>query len=280
MDTASASSVHPSREVDFIPALYSPRFTLYFGRYVRRMIAKSFAAVRVMPDGAGAIEALSSASGPALVLVSHSAWWDPLIGLALHQHFLRRPSQEREPLAPMDAAMLRKFSIFKRLGIFGIAPDDPRSLEAMGEYVRGVFARNPRSALWITPQGRFTDPREPVTLRPGAAAIAARTPGVSVVGVSVEYAFWTEQKPEVFLRFVPIACERADSTAAWHRSMTEAMERSRVELAAGVISRDPARFVHVFDSAKGVSTNRFYDLWLRLRGRSTQIEDRRFQSPR
>jgi len=263
---------------DFIPGAYSARFIYYFNKFVRRMFRKAFHAVRILPEHANALADLNQHQRPVLVLLSHSSWWDPLVSLVLHMRY----SPSREPMAPMDASQLRKFGIFKRIGLFGLDPDDPKSLEAMGAYVTANFARNPKCSLWITPQGRFTDVRMPIEIRPGGAAIAAKTPGISVLVLAVEYGFWTDQKPEVFLSWRPVhvASGREASTAAWHRAILEAMTENNRVLAEAVKSRDPAKFLPVFDSGGAAATNWWYDLWLRLRGRSSRVEDRHFaQSP-
>lgn len=267
-----------SNTADFIPAKYSARFIHYFNKFVRRMFRKSFHAVRILPEHAGALAELNGRDGPVLVLLSHTSWWDPLVSLVLHMH----DTPQREPMAPMDASQLRKFGIFKKIGIFGLDPDNPKSLEAMGTYVAEKFAKNPRCSLWITPQGRFTDVRMPIEIRPGGAAIAAKTPGITVLALAIEYAFWTDQKPEVFLSLRPVraAAGREGSTAAWHRAILEAMTENNRALAEAVKSRDPAKFLPVFDSGGSAATNWWYDLWLRLRGRSSRVEDRHFaQSP-
>lgn len=267
-----------------IPASYSPTVTKYFAVWVRRMFKKSFHAVRLAPQHADTLHTLQHEPAPVMVLLSHTSWWDPLVSLVLHDH----TNNSRVGMAPMDATQLVKFGFFKKLGIFGVRPDDPDSLHAMGEYVRTRFEREPGSTLWITPQGRFVDPRDPIELRPGAAAIAARTPGVRVLTLAIEYTFWTDQKPEVFLRFEPcVTPARSDSTPAWHRECLRAMAANNAALAELVRSRDPARFIPAWDTNRGVgdsgsgpATNWFYDLWIRLRGRSARVEDRRFGAKR
>lgn len=262
---------------DFIPATYSARFIHYFNKFVRRMFRKGFHAVRILPEHSDALAKLNERQAPVLVLLSHCSWWDPLLSLVLHMHY----SPSREPMAPMDASQLRKFGIFKKIGIFGLDPDEPKSLEAMGEYVAEKFVGNPKCSLWITPQGRFTDVRLPIEIRPGGAAIAAKTPGISVLVLAIEYGFWTDQKPEVFLSWKPVhvAPGREGSTSGWHRAILEAMTENNRVLAEAVKSRDPSKFLPVFDSGGAAATNWWYDLWLRLRGRSSRVEDRHFAQP-
>jgi 1-acyl-sn-glycerol-3-phosphate acyltransferase len=268
-----------------IPGRYSPRFAKFFGVYLERLFASRMHAVRVArrDDGvptSAALHELDEHAGPVMVLLSHSAWWDPLVGLLLARRYV--PS--RSGCAPMEADQLRTFGFFRRLGLFGIDPEDPRSLSQMLAYVQGCFAREARPTLWLTPQGTFADPRAPLVLRPGAAAVAARTPGVRVVAVTMEYGFWLDQRPEVFIRVervdapldAPLGRGRP-STGRWHRAMQQAMRDSAARLADAVMSRDPARFeVIAGRGVKGGSrVNPIYDLWQRLRGKRAAIASTR-----
>lgn len=281
----------------FLAARYSPRFASGFGWYARRLLRKQFHAVRVAkletasdegtPEPAGGVlggadplAQLDAYAGPVMVLVHHVSWWDPLVGLMLHQRF----TPARQPSGPMDIAQLRNFRFFSRLGAFGIAPDDPASLGAMLTYVQGVFETNPRTSLWITPQGRFTDPRAPLVVRPGAAAIATKTPHLRVVSVAVEYAFWLDQRPEVFVRFMPVPAPVAGSEASrgnWQRTIITAMGANAAALAAAVITRDPNAFTTILGGGMA-RTNPIYDVCKRLMGQRTNIseEARRQADPR
>lgn len=284
MDSQGTQRGHEATGV--IPGAYSPRFARFFGWYLERLFASRMNAVRVArrEDGGSTATALSELdghAGPVLVLLSHSAWWDPLVGLLLARRYL--PS--RSGCAPMEAEQLRTFGFFRRLGLFGIDPDDPRSLSQMLTYVQGCFAREARPTLWLTPQGAFADVRTPVVLRPGAAAVAARTPGVKVAAVSMEYGFWLDQRPEVFLRVdrvEPPPGREKPSTGAWHRAMQQSMREGAARLAEAVIARDPARFeVIAGRSVKGgARVNPIYDLWQRLRGKRAAIASARVAASR
>ena len=179
----------------------------------------------------------AAADGPFLGLLSHASWLDPLVGLLVWRQLL----PDRDLRMPMDAEQLARFGFFKRLGVFGIDPDDPASLDAMRRFVLDHFATGVRPALGLTPQGRFTDPREPVRLRPGAAAIAAAAPSnTAVVAIAVEYVFWQDQRPEILISAT--RCPRPTgpaSTTGWHRAMTEAFSDAAARLAAAAIARDP-----------------------------------------
>jgi hypothetical protein len=168
----------------------------------------------------------------------------------------------------MERAQLEKFAFFKRLGLFGVDPDDPAMLPAMGDYVRERFEREPRPTLYITPQGRFTDPRSPLKVRPGVAAIASGHASCRVVCLAIEYVFWTDQRPEVLLhaREATLETGKSPSTPRWHTAITTTLEVAMGELAALAMARDPAPF-SVLIGRDATAVNPIYDLWLRLRGK-------------
>jgi 1-acyl-sn-glycerol-3-phosphate acyltransferase len=255
-----------------VPGAYDARFVRFFAWYVRRMFAGKFHAFRIATGTRQVLASLADHAGPAIVVMNHSSWWDPLVALMLGHHLCPL----RTGCAPMDSRELAKFGILKKLGIFGIDPDDARSLPAMSRYVLDRFSTDQRATLWITPQGRFMDPREPVVLRPGAAAIAARASKVRVVSLSVEFAFWVDQKPEVFTRLAEVPAPASPSTAHWHSAMTEAMQTNADALAQLVRARDAAAFEHLLasDAPRDGSINPAMDLWLRLRGKKVALTDR------
>ena len=172
----------------------------------------------------------------------------------------------------MDITQLRRFKIFRRVGLFGIEPEHPETPGRMSAYVQEVFEKDPKTLLWITPQGQFTDVRANLNLRPGAAALAASQPDVSVFCVAVEYCFWQDQKPELFLRFR--SCETQDrSTSGWFRVMRQVMQENLDALSALVIQRDPEAFNQPLGKGKA-KTSRLYDWILRLRGQHGDIQTR------
>jgi len=257
-----------------VPARPAEGFARVFAWYVRRLLTKDFEALRAIPGSLGVLESLARGESPAIVVMSHASWWDPLVGFHLHRLTASEGREPRAGLAPMDAKQLARFGFFRKLGVFGVDPDDRRSAGAMVEYARERFAERPRTTLWITAQGRFTDPREAVTLRPGAAMVAARTPGVRVACLAVEYAFWQERKPGVFLACEEVGAPVGDgarSSGAWQRAMTAGLARVAGRLASAVIERDPVAFEHV-GTARGGRVNPAFDLWQRLRGRGGAIE--------
>jgi hypothetical protein len=245
-----------------------------FAWYAERLLRRSFHAVRALPGSHDALAAVGAAPGPGLLVMTHASWWDPIVGAFLW----RRAFRGRPVLAPMDRRELERFRFMRKLGLFGIDPDDPGSMAAMLGYVGHEVRSDPQTVLMLTPQGRFTDPRDPLVVRPGAAALAARLGVGSAVAVAVEYAFGRERKPEVFLAARLIDVAPPGRVASWQRSIVEAMQGTSQQLAGAVRRRDESRFEEWLGGASSVHP--VYDWWLRLRGKRSGIEvDHRLPQP-
>lgn len=263
--------VDASREL-LLPAKPNVRVGRGIRWYARRLVRKRFHSVRIDPELPAVFAPLAGSARPAIVLMTHSSWWDPIVGILLWDRFY----PERPIAGPMHRRELERFGFFRSIGVFGIDPDLPASLAAMRDYVLPRMAsRGDRGGevLMLTPQGSLADPRAPLSIRPGAASIAAAFEEVDVVSLSIEYGFWLDQRPEIFLRAErceAMADGRRPSTADWHRAMQASMQRSASRLADAVISRDPSRFETL--AGAGSSVHPVYDAWLRLIGRSGAID--------
>ncbi|MGA1043977.1 MAG: lysophospholipid acyltransferase family protein [Phycisphaerales bacterium] len=260
-----------SREL-LLPAKPNARIGRGIRWYARRLVRKRFHAVRIDPELPGVLSTLAESTKPAIVLMTHSSWWDPIVGILLWDRFY----PERPIAGPMHRRELERFGFFRSIGVFGIEPDEPASLAAMRDYVlprmQGDGSRR-GEVLMLTPQGALADPRAPLSIRPGAASIAASFEEVDVVSLAIEYGFWLDQRPEIFLRAErcePEVDGRRASTADWHRAMQASMRRAASSLAEAVISRDPKRFK--IGGGAGTSVHPVYDAWLRLIGRSGAID--------
>lgn len=258
---------HASNGDGLIDGRPSPLVSRWFTRYAARMLRRQFASVRLTPGGREVLEDAARSEGPLILAMNHASWWDPIVGAALMGRFFA----DRPALTPMADTELRRFRFMRRLGMFGIDQTRRDALRRLTSYALDRFETEPRSVLCITPQGAFTDVRTPIRARPGAAAVAARAPGVRVLLVSCEYTFWQERRPEIFIRAVGAARPAAGSTGAWRRSIERDMEDNRTALAAAVIARDGSAFEPLL-TGKGSHVHPVYDLLLRLRGRSARID--------
>jgi hypothetical protein len=245
-------------------------FCRLFRWYTRRLVGKSFNAMRLAKGGVDAFAHFDSYDGPTMLLLNHQSWWDPILTVALVDRF----TPTRQVYAPMDRAMVEQFAFMRKLGLFGVDLNDPSAFKAMVHYASDLARTSPNPSFWITPQGQFADVRAPLELRPGAAAIASRlckdgTPP-RVLCLAIEFAFWEDRKPEVLLHAAPCPQPERSTTSLWQRQMTDTMQSTMADLAALAIARDAEAFDTVLGrGASGV--NPVYDAVLRLTGRQTHI---------
>ncbi|MBA1154916.1 lysophospholipid acyltransferase family protein [Microvirga mediterraneensis] len=207
--------------------------------------------------------------GPVIVYSNHPAWWDAAVYILAADRFF--PSYES--YAPIDAAMLKQYGIFGRIGAFGIDLESPRGAADFLKAGAEILSV-PDRALWITAQGRFSDVRErPLGLKPGVAHLVERAPGCTILPLAIEYGFWLERGAEAFLAFGQpmrgsdlLNLSRADRLERLESELTSTLTR----LSADVESRDPARFRAVLEGRAGIGG--LYDGWRRmaaaLRGRT------------
>lgn len=264
-----------------LPDRYSTTFFRVFSIYVQRMFRTGFHGVHMEPESLRVLRELNAHPGPAIALGNHPGWWDPLVAVLLSRIYL----PDRPMLASMDRTELERFGILRRLGIFGIDPDDSDSLSAQADFLSKRFAERPQATFWITPQGRFTDVREAVRLRPGAAAVAARMePRPTVIALAMDYCFWNDRKPELCMRVRPVHVQPKSgtlpTTTDWVRAMTRAMQENQEALANLVIQRNPDDWAAVISRRTHQRTNPVYDLWLKLKGRSGELRTRRPKTDR
>lgn len=254
---------------ELIPGIDTPWFRRAFVRWMRGFVGRRFHAVRLAAGSEAAFARAASADGPVMLVANHQSWWDPLVGLLVHDRWFG----DRPVASPIDRTQLENFRFFRRLGMFGVDPDDATGLRAFARHVDELFARAPRTVLMVTPQGRFVDVRRAVEVRPGAAMVAARHPRATVIAMAIEYAFWVDQRPEVFLRADCVDAPAMDpgSAHAWQDAIARAMNRNAAALAECVMSRDASRFVTVSGGGAG-RIHPAYDAFLRLTGRRTSID--------
>ncbi len=235
---------------------YRPGVVALFRLYLRWYFWRKFHAVRLSRTGVAQV----AAGRPLVIYCNHPSWWDPALFLLA----LPRVAPGRRGFGPMDAVELRRYALFRRMGLFGI---EPASSQGGLHFLRVALAglRRPGTCLCITAEGAFTDPRQrPVRLRAGVAHLARLCPEAVFLPLALEYSFWNESKPEALLRFgAPVRPAQGDSVAAWQNALEEGLTRTMDVLAAESATRNPTAFTQLFGGSAGVGG--IYDLWRRLR---------------
>lgn len=201
--------------------------------YARRAIARSFTAMRLL----GELPRLRP-DAPLLVVTNHPGWWDPLVFFALNAALFA----PRRLFGPMDAAALERYRVLSRLGIFGVARDSRAGTRRFLEVGSGVLS-TPGTALWVTAEGGFADVRHrPLALKPGVAHLVRRVAGVQVLPLALEYGFWNEPHPEIFVTPGATVAANPDSVAATGAAIEASLTAALDRLGSAVSQRDPAAF--------------------------------------
>jgi 1-acyl-sn-glycerol-3-phosphate acyltransferase len=240
------------RELPPVPTI-SAATLRFFRRIVRGYFRRHFRAVLIQNN-----DRLTNTSGPLVIYANHSSWWDPMVCILLGELLL----PTRQHYAPMDATALAKYPLLRRLGIFPVEMQSARGAAQFLRTSQAVLASG--GVIWITPQGRFADPREPLEFKPGLSALARRAPNLTLQPLAIEYAFWDERLPETFLSFgdalqLPTGLETEAATSLLERALSNTMEALRLS----VITRDARAFEVLLQGGRG--TGGIYALIARLR---------------
>jgi 1-acyl-sn-glycerol-3-phosphate acyltransferase len=232
-----------------------------FHRFLKPYLRRHFHAVAAHADSRPAIAAIGTR--PLIVYGNHPSWWDPLVA-----HFLcRNLFAPRQFFAPIDAAALQQYQVFRKLGFFGIDLATKSGAAAFLKTSLEILS-TPKTSLWLTPEGRFADCRDwSAPLMPGLSHLCTRMPedGV-VVALALEYVFWNERLPLVLLRFSPpLAREtyREYDKGQWNQLLTQHLRDTQAALAADVQARSAEPFETLLSGTRGAGGT--YDTMRRLK---------------
>lgn len=227
-------------EVPRVPAWFQNGFHQFLQRYLRRHFH------RIGVHHSWGDQVPNDNALPLIVYGNHPSWWDPLIA-----HFANRclfPG--RQFYAPIDAASLQQYRVFEKLGFFGVQLGSRRGAEAFLKQSLAILGSG-HTALWMTPQGRFVDPRDPaVPLRPGLAHLCTRLHKGWVIPVAIEYLFWDERLPECLIHLgAALRVEEFTdlSKSRWRDLLASRLDESQRRLAELTV----ARSFEPFDSLLG-----------------------------
>jgi 1-acyl-sn-glycerol-3-phosphate acyltransferase len=206
-----------------------------------------------------------------IVVLNHPSWWDPLIGMVLAELF-----PERTHYVPMDAHSLARYPIFRKLGFYGVEPGTRRGAVSFLDTTLAILSQ-PKTVVWITAQGKFTDARvRPPRLRSGIGHIARRLNEGSILTLALEYPFWDERLPEALARFgEPIQVERGQELTVreWVERIESNLATTQDALLADALTRDPMSFEILLTGR--VAIGGVYDRWRRF---EAWLHGERFQA--
>jgi len=250
-----------SRDAVALPTI-TPWLFNGFYKFCRYYLRKHFHAVAV--DRRVFQSAPIDAGAPLICYANHPGWWDPIIAI----HLCQTCFTGRQFYAPIDAEALKKYGIFSKLGFYGI---DSHSLQGAANFLkvsRRILAEA-NASIWITPEGRFADPRDhDATLMPGLAHLALQNEQVILLPLAIEYVFWEERLPEALMRFgTPISAHelRGLSKEECSALLNLRLRDTQRALAESAIARRSDDFEIQLSGKTG--TFSFYDWFRSLRGK-------------
>jgi 1-acyl-sn-glycerol-3-phosphate acyltransferase len=207
--------------------------------YTRRMIRKHFW-VFAMDVSECDCDGLA-AETPIIVYCNHPGWWDPIVAMQVcHKHFPGRVFY-----APIDQVAVEKYAVFKKLGFFGIALEHRNGSIAFLRQTNAIL-NAPNSSLWVTPEGRFSDPRDKnAEWMPGLAHLIAKHPHAVCIPMAIEYPFIDEAKPLMLCKLGPVIHGRnlvGISKAECSVILESKLRITQESLAESVVTRSFSRF--------------------------------------
>ncbi len=223
-----------------------------FCRYTHGMVRRRFYCFGV--QYAVPKERLCDPQHSLVVFTNHVGWWDPIVAMLLR----RAVFPDRILYAPIDAAALKNYRVFRKMGFFGIEMDRLQGAAEFLKTSREILATN-RSSLWVTPEGTFVDCRHHEhPFQPGVAHLAASVRNVSFVPLAIEYPFWEEARPMILVRFGQgIVFEPEQTKQQCAEILHAALRQTQRELADAVMERRADAFEYLI-APKG-SNNSWYD---------------------
>jgi 1-acyl-sn-glycerol-3-phosphate acyltransferase len=231
-----------------------------FSAYSRSYLRRHFHSIRILKTGLPLLDP----SFPLVIYLNHASWWDPLVCLLLARHYF--PS--RNSFAPIDEAALKRYSFFRQLGFYGIEQKSVSGAMKFLQTTRGLLS-SARNIVWLTPQGRFMDVRQrPLRFEGGLGKLASKLKNVAFLPLAVEYAFWTEPRPEILVGFGrPIVSDHAalPNAGEWKELFEKALGEAQENLAASSCRRDPTDWILLDKGRSGISA--VYDAWRWIRSR-------------
>jgi 1-acyl-sn-glycerol-3-phosphate acyltransferase len=233
----------------------SERLFRLFRWYARRYAAKHLHAVRLAKRSP-----IPVIDGPAVIVMNHPSWWDPILAYVLSELF-----PGRTHWGVIEAEALRQYRFLGRAGLFGVESGSARGAAKFLQTAQTILV-NPQATLWMTGQGRFADVRErPVALRSGAGHLAVHIEHGAIVPVAIELCYWDQRTPEALVAFgrqLQFGEHGGWTAREWTTAMEHSLEQTQDALAIDAMSRDSSRFEVLIQGRAGVGG--VYDGWRRL----------------
>jgi chlorobactene lauroyltransferase len=225
----------------------------WFERSVKKAFSKSYIA------GYENVEAcLPHRTGASVVMYcTHGSWWDAAVVMMLSLRVMHIRS-----FGMMEYKQLVRYPFFRRIGLFSVVREDPRSALESLQYAASQLQQSPNT-LWMFPQGtlRHQDMR-PLGFEPGLGILARSVPSAMLCPVSIRYDGVFEQRPELRIQFgtphSPASRDVRETSLDCETRLTSLANETRASAIANsldgwqLLHRGPLSMEKRFDAVKSV----------------------------
>jgi len=155
---------------------------------------------------------------PILALCNHASWWDAMLAMYLSRYVLKK-----KYYGVMAEEELRRYGIFRLVGVYSVARGSAREAKTFLEYTERLL-KNQSAILWLYPQGDIISAEQTdLVFKSGFVHVASRLGRVHLLKMTASYDFWNESKPELVIDLLPL-----ETVSGLHGASALAELRARV----------------------------------------------------
>ncbi len=231
-----------------------------FHRFLRPFLRHHFHAVAIERESR--CDSSIDDACPLIIYANHASWWDPLIAHFLNQQLF--PS--RQFYAPIDAEALEQYRVLGKLGFYGVQMNTNAGAATFLQQSTSILDSG-KTAIWMTPEGRFADVRDhSAQLMPGLAHLCNRMSEGLIVPLALEYVFWEERLPVCLAKMgtpIDVARQSQLNKPQWSELLTDCLRQTQSSLSQQVMARSSQPFDNLLSGKRGAGV--IYDSFRRIK---------------
>lgn len=208
-------------------------FQKVFSVYVKHILKKHFHKIHLSGD-----ENFLNRNKtlPSIIFANHSNWWDALLPFWLSYNIF-----DVNAYAMMDHKQLSKYKFFRWIGVFSVDKESKIDSYRSFKYAANLL-KSGTNVLWIYPQGTMPpNDLRPLKFENGLSKLINEVGDVNIIPLIYNYEFLKDQKPEVFIKILPLLnkfnnIDAVSYTEYLENYITSALDEQKQNILNGKIS--------------------------------------------